>query len=214
MNDVIPRYEFRTFAQEFGLVTDKLRRRSSCTEITEGVEIYLVQRDSNSHNIKVRGDKLEIKQLLDRHGYLQQWKPVVSEPFPLTMEFILENLAPLLGTKQLGFQRNRNEFLLPELLDELSRPPISVGIASVFKRRFRFEFMDCPAEIDEVLVNGAKILSVAIESEDDALATRAIHQLGLTQYENVQYPLAIQRILGLAPLPKEAWYGRVERPLA
>lgn len=93
-----------------------------------------------------------------------------------------------------------------ELLNHVAQGSVPLHRANLFKRRFRFTIQDCPAEIDQVLVNGAAIESIAIESEhaEQVLALRSA--LGLEAFENVAYPLAISRIMGIRPLPDEGNY--------
>lgn len=78
--------------------------------------------------------------------------------------------------------------------------------ANIFKRRFRFTLQDCPVETDHILVNGAAIESIAIESQhaEQVLAVRSA--LAMEEFENVAYPLAISRIMGIRPLPDEEDY--------
>jgi hypothetical protein len=63
------------------------------------------------------------------------------------------------------------------------------------------------AELDDILVNGALIRSVAVESEDADTVVAARQALGLAGHENISYPLAIARIMGREPLPDEDSYG-------
>ena len=60
----------------------------------------------------------------------------------------------------------------------------------------------CISEIAEPLINGATIKTMAAESLDIGAALKAKKILGLEEYENVNYMLAIKRILGRAPLPE------------
>ncbi|MGD8617518.1 MAG: hypothetical protein PVI91_17970, partial [Gammaproteobacteria bacterium] len=63
MENVIPRYEFRAFAQHFGLVEDEIRRRSQCERIRESCEIYILTAASSENNTKVRDELMDIKTL-------------------------------------------------------------------------------------------------------------------------------------------------------
>ncbi len=71
----------------------------------------------------------------------------------------------------------------------------------MFKRRFAFTINGCIAEIAHLLINGAAIQTVAVELEDVDAVLKAMEMLGLTEYENVNYLLAIKRIIGMEPLP-------------
>jgi hypothetical protein len=56
-------------------------------------------------------------------------------------------------------------------------------------------------EIAQLLINGAAIQTVAVELEDVNSVLEAKKMLGLTDYENVNYLLAIKRVIGMEPLP-------------
>ena len=42
MAEIVPRYKFRTFAQNFGLVETRMRELSPCLMIRESQEVYIV----------------------------------------------------------------------------------------------------------------------------------------------------------------------------
>jgi hypothetical protein len=121
MSQVKPRFEFRTFAQSFGLVEEKMRRLSPCGQIRESAEII--------------------------------------------------------------------------------RPNTDLVPVHVSKRRFGFTVNDCITEYAELLINGAAIKTVAVESVNVDDILKAKEMLGLNEYENVNYLLAIKRIVGREPLP-------------
>ena len=66
MDKVIPRYEFRTFAQNFGLVETKMRKLSPCSMIRESQEVYIVSAANNENNTKIRDIKMDIKELVEK----------------------------------------------------------------------------------------------------------------------------------------------------
>ena len=68
------------------------------------------------------------------------------------------------------------------------------------RRRFGFTVSGCITEIADLLVNGAAIRTVAVESEDPEAVLHAKEILGLGAYENVNYLLAIKRIIGMEPV--------------
>jgi len=206
MNDVEPRYEFRTFAPCLGTVAERMRQLSSCEQIEESMEAYITSADMHNHNVKVRNGFLDIKRLVRRCDDLEQWKPIERRRFPISLGFATETLIPILQAPDLVDSAGRNTYTATELLSDCSRPQIGVFVASVFKRRFRFTVGECAAEIDELLINGAAMQSVAIESEDESAVARARTILGMNDCENVNYLLAVQRVLGLQPLPDDAWY--------
>ena len=52
MSKIIPRYEFRAFAQNFGMVETNMRKLSKCEMIRESAEVYIVSESNNENNTK------------------------------------------------------------------------------------------------------------------------------------------------------------------
>ncbi|MEE8480082.1 MAG: hypothetical protein V3T59_02450, partial [Desulfobacterales bacterium] len=57
----------------------------------------------------------------------------------------------------------------------------------------------CPTEIAKLLIKDITIQSVAVESEDIEAVLIAKEMLELQEYENVNYLLAIKRIINMEP---------------
>jgi len=198
------RYEFRAFAQGFGPVAARLRQQASSPEITESKQIYLVTSHENGHNVKVRSGDLEAKALVTVSHGLEQWRPVLRESFPLPGDFLQERLFPLLGIATVKF--NRTQYSLEELLDHVRSSCPGLFLVHVFKRRMRVTLRHCLAELDELLINGAAIESLAVESEQERDVLRVMQEIGVDEYENLNYPLAIRRVLGLESWPENTWW--------
>ncbi|MCP4423849.1 MAG: hypothetical protein GY803_05090, partial [Chloroflexi bacterium] len=75
MDQIIPRYEFRAFAQNFGLVVEKMRRLAPCSLIRESDEWYIMSAANNANNTKIRDGKLDIKVFVQERRGLEQWRP-------------------------------------------------------------------------------------------------------------------------------------------
>lgn len=128
-------------------------------------------------------------------------RPVGQVEFPIqqqTLREILHELAAGLDQSQY----DQGEFLRAAV-----NPAGGFYRANVFKRRFRFQIQACPTEIDDVLINGAAIRSVAIESEDATMVSTVRQLVRLDEHENVSFPLALARTLGLERHPDEDRYG-------
>jgi hypothetical protein len=199
MDAIVPRYEFRAFAQSFGLVEERLRAGRPSEQIRESVEFYLVPTEDEERNVKIRHKTLDIKQLIAVQEGLEQWRPALKADFPLSAQAIRDQVMPALGV-EVG-TLTREVYTAAQLVEEVVRPHPALAVAHVFKRRFGFTVRGCTAEIAELLINGAAIRTVAVESEDEEAVRGTKTLLGLNDYENVNYPRAIRRVLGLAPLP-------------
>jgi hypothetical protein len=198
MQAIIPRYEFRAFAQNFGLAEEKMRRLSKLDKFRESSEIYILSNGNNENNVKIRYDTLDIKVFVKEEKGLQQWKPRMRTEFPMKMEVLRDDVFPALGTAVPEF--NRSEYTLEQFLEDILIPHPELVLARVFKRRFGYTINECISEIAELLINGAAIKTIALESADIEVVVKVKHKLGLHEYENVNYLLAIKRILGMEPL--------------
>ncbi len=198
MQAIIPRYEFRAFAQNFGLAEEKMRKLSKLDKFRESSEIYILSLSNNENNVKIRYDTLDIKVWVKEEKGLQQWKPRMQAVFPVKMEVLRDDVFPALGTAVPEF--NRSEYTLAQFLEDILTPHPQLVLARVFKRRFGYTINGCIGEIAELLINGAAIKTMALESADIEAVLKVKQMLGLHEYENVNYLLAIKRILGMEPL--------------
>ena len=204
MNEIVPRFEFRVFGQGFDTIEQRIREMAPCESTSESREIYLLNNEDCDRNVKIREGRLEIKCLIERSRGLERWEPAGAWAFPIDLGAIPGKLFPVAALEQVSpFPAALTE---RELLNHIALGSIPLYRAQLFKRRFRFTLQDCPVGIDQILVNGAAIESIAIESQhaEQVLAVRSA--LGLEQFENVAYPLAISRIMGIRPLPDEEDY--------
>jgi exopolyphosphatase/guanosine-5'-triphosphate,3'-diphosphate pyrophosphatase len=200
---IIPRYEFRAFAQSFGKVIDEIRGRSNPELIRESTDTYLVTSGNDINNVKLRYNQLDVKELINVQDGLEQWYPALKLDFPLEARRIGEEIFPALKVQAPDF--SRETYTAEQFLQEVIWSHGAVHQARVFKQRFHFDIEGCMVEINELLVNGARIMSVAVEAADAAAVLRVRDMVGLRPYENVNYMLAIKRILGLASLPNPTW---------
>jgi len=198
MQAIIPRYEFRAFAQNFGLAEEKMRKLSALDKFRESSEIYILSPGNDKNNVKIRYHTLDIKVRVKQEKGLQQWKPHMQAEFPIKMEILRDVVFPALNSAVPQF--NRSEYDLEQLLEDLMIPHPELVIARVLKRRFGYMINGCISEIAELLINGAAIKTIAVESADIAAVLKAKEMLRLQEYENVNYVMAIKRILGLKPL--------------
>jgi hypothetical protein len=200
MNEIQPRFEFRAWARSFGLVEEKMRRLSACEKIRESTELYIVSATNKESNTKIRDDLMDIKVLVKEERGLEQWAPRMKGSFPMRTATIGEQVFPAFSVAPPPLARG--EYTLQQLLDEVVRPHPSLVAVEVFKRRFGFTVNGCITEHAEVWINGAGLQTVAVESVDTDALLRAMQMLGLEEYENVSYLLAIKRVIGMEPLPR------------
>jgi hypothetical protein len=204
MGETPSRYEFRVFAQDFGVVEEEIRRRAEVTRYRESREVYLMSAGNNENNTKVRGGLMDIKTRLQSDRGLEQWEPRMKAAFPLAQHVIRNEVFAAFGV--VVPELKREAYSLKHYLDEVIEPHAQLAAVSVYKQRYGFDIHGCMAELATVYINGAVIRTVCLEAGDPDLVLATRVRLHLDCYENVNYLLAIKRVVGMAPLPKDAFY--------
>lgn len=197
MTSIIPRFEYRTFAYDFGLQKEKLYQLAVLEEMGEHTDIYLITAENHSHSVKVRDGRLSIKYLIQTKNGLEQWRPVFATDFPITASELNWEIFTSLNTvaPSLEYATYDQEIFWEKLI----KPHPSIQTAFVVKNRFRFRYRSCRAEISCLWINGFSLQTLAIEDESDEAVHQFRNKLGLQSCENVNYPLAIERILNTKP---------------
>ena len=111
-----------------------------------------------------------------------------------------DDVFPAFGVSVPDFKREI--YTLDQYLEEIIKPHPDLVAVNVFKRRFAFTINGCIAELADVLVNGALIRTANLESTDVEAILEAKKMVNLEEYENVNYLMAIKRIIGMEPMPK------------
>ncbi len=207
MPEIKPRFEFRTFAQNFGIVEEKMRQLSSVGKIRESLEIYIMSAGNNEYNTKIRNNSMDIKVLIKKEKGLEQWNPRLKCMFPMQTSVIRDEVFPAFSVKVSEFKRD--VYTLKQYINEIIKPHPELTAVNVFKRRFAFSINDCIAEIAEVYINGAKIITVNLESDEVDAILKAMDMVKLTNYDNINYLLAIKRVVGMEHLAEESVYRAI-----
>ena len=199
MEEIKQRFEFRTWARNFGKVEEKLYALSTCEKIRESNEIYIISAGNNENNTKIRDRLMDIKVFVQEKEGLEQWNPRMKGEFPMPASMLNDEVFPAFGVEIP--ELIEDEYGLGEFLRDVIRPHPQLIPVQVFKRRFAFTVNDCITELGEIRFNGATQQTVAVESVDIDAILEAKQMLGLDEYENVNYLRAIKRVIGLDPLP-------------
>jgi hypothetical protein len=198
------RYEFRAFGHDFGIAEEALRRRAQVTRYRESLEVYIMSAGNDESNTKVRGGLMDIKVLVNRDRGLEQWSPRMKGELPLPSQILREEVFPAFGVTLPDLERD--DYTFEQCLEEIIRPHPELAAVSVHKQRLGFDIAGCSAELASVYINGALMRTACLESTDPERVLETRTRLHLDTYENVSYLLAIKRVIGMAPLPDDAFY--------
>lgn len=201
MTEIKPRFEFRTFARGLGWVERRFRELAPVEGIRESSETYIMSRGNNENNTKVRDSKMDIKVFVREDRGLEQWNPRMKGEFPMDVATLRDQVFPALEVDLPEFERE--VYTLEQYLAEVIEPHPRLQAVNVYKRRFGFTINDCIAELGDVYINGAKIVTANLESVDVEAILEGMKLVGLDGYENINYLMAIKKVIGMeeGPVP-------------
>ena len=193
MENIVPRWEWRAFGQSFG-EADAHFAALQPGGVQESDEIYLLSSISEQ-NVKVRDGLMDIKTLeqVNADG-LEQWKPIMKGAFPLPAAEA-KKVLDALGIPQPVL--TRAAYTLDQFVAELAEPSGRLHSVRVHKRRVRYKINGCMSEVTEIVADGRKIRTVAIESEDAARVIATVREIGLGGLKNTSYPKGLKQLLGM-----------------
>ena len=192
MENIIPRWEWRTFGESFGVSDDRFAALEP-TSTQESDEIYLLSSVTNE-NVKVRDLLMDIKTLqrVNADG-LEQWKPVMKRAFPLPAAEV-KNVFTALGVAAPPLARAG--YTLEQFVGELVEPGGRLRVVPVHKKRAQYKIDGCIGEMTEVVAEGKRTRTVALESEDADRVIGTVRKLGLDRFENISYPRGLKQLVG------------------
>lgn len=181
MNDIVPRWEWRTFARQIEPSID-LATHAKTRHVVSS-ELYLVVAGSDA-NPKIRDDKMDIKRLqrVDEDG-LQQWKPVMKADFPLSAA----TLAEVHRLLALPPPREARDNVAFDDFVAMMKSTEGVCAVRVDKVRDLYEIDGCIVETAEVAFDGDPYRTLAAEDPDPNRVLVTINALGLAGRENTSY---------------------------
>lgn len=197
-----PRFEFRSFGQNFDLAHLRMSRLS--VPVPEKVwerhsdEIYIISRTNDINNTKIRDGKMDIKTLVQTYQGLEQWNPLMKGEFPMNSEALRKEVFPAF---QVSIpQLDKDVYTFDEFMHLIYTHP-DLAAVRVHKQRFGYMVNDTICEYAVVLINGAKIVTVSSESTEVENILRTISDLKLEGVENINYLQAIKRVIGMINKP-------------
>lgn len=196
------RHEFRTFGQHFDEVQRRFERLTTpgadVGRERESDEWYIISRASDVSNAKIRDDVLDLKTWIGAHEGLEQWEPRCKLTFPVDGATLRAELFAALAVTPPPLP---DEPLDRAALLTLVRSQPMLAAVRVHKRRIAYHVHGTLCEYAVVLVNGARVVTVSVESTDTAAIRRVMDATGMTGYENINYLQAIKRVIGMSERP-------------
>ena len=197
-----PRFEFRSFGQNFDEAAYRMARLS--VPVPEAVwertssETYILSRTNDINNTKIRDGKMDIKTFVQSVDGLEQWNPLMKTEFPISRKVLEEEVFPAFQVEQPEF--SKESYSLDEFLAMINAHPDLQAVA-VHKHRFGYMVNDTICEVANVTFNGARVTSVNSESTEIEDIKKTVSDLRLDGVENINYLQAIKRVIGMIDCP-------------
>lgn len=197
-----PRFEFRSFGQDFSASAERMARLS--VPIPEKVwerhsaEIYIMSRTNDVNNTKIRDGKMDIKTYVQTVDGLEQWNPLMKGEFPIEAAVLEKEVFPAFQVDMPKLEKEA--YSLAEFLAMIEAHP-DLQAVRVNKQRFGYMVNDTLCEVANVLINGAKLVSINSESTELEDIHKTIADVKLEGVENINYLQAIKRVIGMINKP-------------
>ncbi len=197
-----PRFEFRSFGQNFDAAAKRMARLSM--PVPEKVwerysdEIYILSRTNDINNTKIRDGKMDIKTYVQTVDGLEQWNPLMKGEFPIAAEVLTKEVFPAFMVEMPALTK---EMITYEEFIQMIEAHPDLAAVKVHKQRFGYMVNDTICEYGEVLINGARVVTINSESTEVADILKTVKDVGLAGVENINYLQAIKRVIGMINKP-------------
>ena len=161
-------------------------------------ETYIMSRTNDINNTKIRDGKMDIKTYVQTVDTLEQWNPVTKTEFPVSTHFLQSDIFPAFQVQMPVFEKT--EYTMDEFVAIVNEHP-DLQAVSVVKERFGYVVNDTICEVGNILINGAKVMTINSESTELVDIKKTIIDVGLNGVENINYLQTIKRVIGWIDKP-------------
>ena len=190
---IIPRWEWRTFGENFGVTEEKIKAYE-LANFKKSEEKYILSRNSNE-NCKIRDDLMDIKSLQQiNDDKLEQWYPTLKEGFPLSQETITMLCKDFFKVEVPAMDKEAYDF---EAYIELCKTVKDLVVVDVYKERSIYVINEAIVEIAETKFNGVPMRTICVEHTDPENVINVVRMLGADHFENINYIQAMKKAVGI-----------------
>ena len=190
---IIPRWEWRTFGDNFGVSEEKIKAYE-LGNFKKSSEKYILSRNSNE-NCKVRDELMDIKSLQQvNDDKLEQWYPTLKEGFPLSQETITMLCKDFFKVEVPAMDKEAYDF---EAYIELCKTVKDLVVVDVYKERSIYVINEAIVEIAETKFNGVPMRTICVEHTDPENVINVVRMLGADHFENINYIQAMKKAVGI-----------------
>jgi len=197
-----PRFEFRSFGKDFNKQSERMARLSIPIPeklwVRHSQETYIMSRTNDINNTKIRDGKMDIKTYVQTVDALEQWNPLTKTKFPVSAHFLKRDIFPAFQVEIPVFEKP--ECTIGEFMAMVNEHP-DLQAVSVVKERFGYMVNDTICAVGNILINGAKVMTINSESTELDDIKKTVIDVGLDGVENINYLQTIKRVIGWIDKP-------------
>jgi hypothetical protein len=188
MENIIARWEWRTFGYAFGVAEEKIKTFPA--KVRESSEVYILSARSMD-NTKIRDMLMDIKYLVQvNEKKLEQWNPLMKAGFPIQPDQVRQTVqAWKIDVPESAI----TTYTYDNFLNQLVAKHPHLKMVHVYKERHGFTINNCIVEIANLKFDNDPIRTVAVEHEDPQLVWNTVTMLGLDGFENINYLKALKK---------------------
>jgi exopolyphosphatase/guanosine-5'-triphosphate,3'-diphosphate pyrophosphatase len=193
MQEIVPRWEWRTFTNDLKKAEENIRKHTE-GKSRESAEVYILS-EVSMDNTKVRDNLMDIKTLQQvNEDRLELWLPIMKGTFPLPVT----EIEKVFKCFRVSLPKlSRDQYTFEQYLDEVIRPSKLLKAVNVFKKRTGFTINNCIVEIADVKVDDKWIKTAAVETEDPSMVIKTVRELGLDAFPNINYLRGLKNLVGM-----------------
>ena len=192
-----PRFEFRSFGQDFNKQAERMARLSiSIPEkflVRHSQETYIMSRTNDINNTKIRDGKIDIKTYVQTVDALEQWNPLMKVEFPISAHYLKREIFPAFQIEIPILEKI--QYTIDEFMAMVNKHS-DLQAVSVVKERFGYMVNDTICEVGNILINGEKVMTINSESTELDDIKKTVIDVGLDGVENINYLQTIKRVIG------------------
>jgi len=197
-----PRFEFRSFGQDFNKQAERMARLSiSIPEkflVRHSQETYIMSRTNDINNTKIRDGKIDIKTYVQTVDALEQWNPLMKVEFPISAHYLKSEIFPAFQIEIPILEKI--QYTIDEFMAMVNKHS-DLQAVSVVKERFGYMVNDTICEVGNILINGEKVMTINSESTELDDIKKTVIDVGLDGVENINYLQTIKRVIGWIDKP-------------
>ena len=129
---------------------------------------------------------------------MEQWNPLMKGEFPISKEVLENEVFPAFMVEMPALDKDTYTFEEFLAMVEANK---DLAAVRVHKERFGYMVNDTICEVGNVLINGAKVVTINSESTEIEDIKKTIAECGLEGVENINYLQAIKRVIGMTKKP-------------